>query len=164
MANIYGPELVTNGDFTGNATGWTLGTGWAYDTNNITATTAANDTNARQTGVSLVNGGTYEITYTISGYSAGGVQVRIFGTNMRGTATTRSANGTYTEEQTININTTVTTEVRVYAIGTTTATIDNVSVREIIARPGAIRRKFKRRVTRYYQDPLEYELDDPIGY
>ena len=29
----YGPELITNGSFTGSASGWTLGAGWAYGDN-----------------------------------------------------------------------------------------------------------------------------------
>lgn len=35
---VLGPELLTNGGFTGNADGWTLGTGWAYNDNNVTFT------------------------------------------------------------------------------------------------------------------------------
>jgi hypothetical protein len=35
---VYGPELITNGKFTGNADGWTLGEGWTYDDNNVTFT------------------------------------------------------------------------------------------------------------------------------
>jgi hypothetical protein len=35
---VLGAELITNGSFTGNATGWTLGTGWAYGSNNATFT------------------------------------------------------------------------------------------------------------------------------
>lgn len=35
---VLGPQLITNGGFTGNADGWTLGTGWAYDDNDVTFT------------------------------------------------------------------------------------------------------------------------------
>ena len=35
MSGVSDTELVTNGDFTGNATGWTLGAGWSYDDNNV---------------------------------------------------------------------------------------------------------------------------------
>jgi hypothetical protein len=35
---VLGPELITNGGFTGNADGWTLGTGWAYGDNDVTFT------------------------------------------------------------------------------------------------------------------------------
>ena len=36
--SIVGPELVTNGTFTGNANGWTLGAGWSYAGNKVTHT------------------------------------------------------------------------------------------------------------------------------
>ena len=36
-ANIGG-ELITNGTFTGSATGWTLGTGWAYSVDSVVCT------------------------------------------------------------------------------------------------------------------------------
>jgi hypothetical protein len=39
-ASSLGTEKVTNGTFTGGTTGWTLGTGWAYGTNNVIATVA----------------------------------------------------------------------------------------------------------------------------
>jgi len=34
-ASSLGSELVTNGAFTGSATGWTLGTGWNYNSNRV---------------------------------------------------------------------------------------------------------------------------------
>jgi hypothetical protein len=39
-----GLEKVTNGAFTGAATGWTLGTGWAYGTNNVAKVVGAANT------------------------------------------------------------------------------------------------------------------------
>lgn len=35
VLHATGTELVTNGSFSGSATGWTLGTGWAYGSNNV---------------------------------------------------------------------------------------------------------------------------------
>lgn len=35
---VLGPELITNGSFTGGTTGWTLGDGWTYGDNNVTFT------------------------------------------------------------------------------------------------------------------------------
>ena len=35
---VLGPQLITNGGFTGDADGWTLGAGWAYNSNNVTFT------------------------------------------------------------------------------------------------------------------------------
>lgn len=33
--SLSATELVTNGTFTGSATGWTLGTSWSYATNKV---------------------------------------------------------------------------------------------------------------------------------
>lgn len=35
---ILGPEMITNGAFVGDTTGWELGLGWAYGTNNVNFT------------------------------------------------------------------------------------------------------------------------------
>ena len=35
---VLGPQLITNGSFTGNADGWTLGSGWAYGSDKVTFT------------------------------------------------------------------------------------------------------------------------------
>lgn len=37
-----GTELVTNGSFTGNANGWSLGANWAYGSNNVVHTSGSN--------------------------------------------------------------------------------------------------------------------------
>lgn len=38
---VVGAEQITNGSFTGNATGWTLGAGWAYGSNMVSFTAGA---------------------------------------------------------------------------------------------------------------------------
>lgn len=40
--NVSASELVTNGSFTGSATGWTLGSGWSYGSNNAIAANTVN--------------------------------------------------------------------------------------------------------------------------
>lgn len=60
-----GEELITNGSFTGNADGWTLGDGWTYNSNNVLWTGLGNEliTNGTFTGSavgwSLGTGWTY---------------------------------------------------------------------------------------------------------
>lgn len=87
-----GPELVTNGTFDGNADGWTLGTNWAYGTNNACATSADAGETLSQT-IAITSGSFYYVTFTIENYSAGDIRAELGGT----TGTTRSADGTYTE-------------------------------------------------------------------
>jgi hypothetical protein len=95
--NTIGAEKLTNGTFTGNANGWTLATGWAYNTNLVRKN--ANGTGTlSQPLASMVTpveaGKRYTLVYTISSRTAGSVTPSCGGW----TGTTRSANGTYTED------------------------------------------------------------------
>lgn len=57
-----GPETVTNGSFNGSATGWTLGSEWAYSANSIVNTNTGAHTIASQP-INVVAGQTYIVTY-----------------------------------------------------------------------------------------------------
>lgn len=87
-----GTNFVLNGTFTGNATGWTLGAGWAYGTNSVDKGAGAG-VMSQTPAITPIAGLAYEITYTISGYSVGGVLTIGYG----GGTTTRTiaADGTY---------------------------------------------------------------------
>lgn len=87
------PDKVYNGTFTGAATGWTLGSGWAYRSNDIERTAGAGGQTASQT-LSLEPGRTFTVTYTISNRTAGGVTVSLAGVS----GTQRTADGTYSED------------------------------------------------------------------
>jgi len=71
----YGADVVTNGTFSGSASGWTLGTGWAYSGNGVTHS-AGTASNLSQSIGSLVLGTTYEITVSVHS-TAGSVRVWI---------------------------------------------------------------------------------------
>jgi len=71
----YGADVVTNGTFSGSASGWTLGTGWAYSGNSVTHS-AGTASNLSQAIGSLVLGTTYEITVSVHS-TAGSVRVWI---------------------------------------------------------------------------------------
>jgi len=82
------------GFFTGSATGWTLGAGWAYGTNNIVKT--AGTGTAGDTTWAATVGYIYELTFTVSGWSTGANRTltpSVGGVN--GTAI--SADGTYVQ-------------------------------------------------------------------
>lgn len=83
------PNVVTNGALTGNATGWTLGAGWAYGTNNAAATLA--NTAMEQT-IALLPGVSYSLVFTTT-RTAGSVQASVGGTN----GAVRSTANTFTE-------------------------------------------------------------------
>jgi len=123
-SSTLGSELVTNGSFTGGSTGWSLGSGWAYSSNVINATSTSSvcyqDIAAMQSNI------TYTITYQISNYSGGNIQWRFGGTGTVDGAT-RNANGTYTE----SFTNTSSGDKRLF-LGPSgfTGTIDNVSIKE----------------------------------
>ena len=93
---------VTNGSFTGSATGWTLGAGWTYGSNAVSHSSGT--ATLTQTSMTVVIGGVYTVIYTISGMSAGSVTVSIGGAS----GTSRTANGTYTEALTATTTGTLT--------------------------------------------------------
>lgn len=84
--------LVSNGTFTGNATGWTAAAGWAYDTNNVAHSSNGTGTLAEDAFAAVV-GHTYTVTYTISSLTVGTVTPSLGGV----TGTAVGADGTYTE-------------------------------------------------------------------
>jgi hypothetical protein len=85
--------VIQNGNFTGNADGWTLGAGWAYRSNDIERTAGAATPTASQLLTPVVQKCPYKVTYTVSNRSAGGVTVSLGGT----AGTQRTADGTYSE-------------------------------------------------------------------
>ena len=98
-------EILTNTGFTGSSTGWTLGTNITYGTNNIdfSSVTTHQKLNQAIAGSDFVVGDSYELSFTVSGYSGSG----IIGGNLvndtgKGfTIPNVSANGTYTTQHVI---------------------------------------------------------------
>jgi len=70
-----GSELVTNGEFTGNADGWTLETGWAYDTNKLTYTPGAYQDKKFYRDVTVELGKRYRFSMNVTGGTAGNVTI-----------------------------------------------------------------------------------------
>lgn len=63
-AATLGDELVTNGTFTGNADGWTLGQNWAYGSNNVVLTLdAATEGTLSQTIPGIESGALYLVSW-----------------------------------------------------------------------------------------------------
>ena len=86
---------LRNGLFVGNATGWTVGSNWAYAaTNKVVRTQAADVATLSQVGLDILNGVPYQLKYTMSSSSGAGSITPTLG-GVAGTA--RTADGTYTE-------------------------------------------------------------------
>jgi len=69
-------DLAFNGTFNGNANGWGLGTGWAYNTNKVTKT-AGTASNLSQNVEGILEGGkTYRVIFTVT-RTAGTLKFRV---------------------------------------------------------------------------------------
>lgn len=119
-------ELVTNGTFTGNSTGWTEGTGWAYGTNNEAGTAATGNLSQSLAAVAAKK---YAVTFTIT-VTGGSLRFTFGGV----TGTTRDATGTFYELATA----TSTASLVIDPVADFTGTIDDISVKsaEIVRAAG----------------------------
>lgn len=116
-----GSEKVTNGTFTGSATGWTVGSGWAYSSNTMTKN--ANGTGTLSQNISVVLGDEYYVSFVISSMTVSSVTVTLGGQTL-GTIT---ANGTYT----YRVAPTSTANLVFTPTNTSRFTIDTVSVKAL---------------------------------
>ena len=118
---VYGAEQITNGDFATDSD-WTKGSGWTISGGTANATSAGSGSPLSQ---SIAAGKKYRVTYDVVSLSQGAFQVDLSysGTALGQLATTT---GTYTDDIT-SIN----PAISIRAVGTTTGSIDNVSVQEI---------------------------------
>lgn len=118
VSSSLGSDRVSNGSFTGSASGWTLGSGWAYSSNSV-----SHSTNGTATLNQTLSTGTNErllISFTLSNFTAGSVSVNMGATTF---ASGLSQNGTYTYRvrATGNLNLSFTPS------NTARFTVDNVS-------------------------------------
>lgn len=65
---------VANDGFTGNANGWTLGTGWSYNSNNVIHTIG--NTAALSQAISITDGDSYRVGIIVGG-TAGYVKIKL---------------------------------------------------------------------------------------
>ena len=121
-----GPELVTNGDFSGGSAGWTAQSGWTISSGAASVNSSvAGSTYLRTSGYTAVVETYYRVTFTVTSYTSGTIYGAA-GTAI--SATGAAAVGTYS----YLILASGAGGVGVYASNTNTiATIDNISVREL---------------------------------
>ena len=122
--NLYGSELVTNGDFATDSN-WTKGTGWSIVNGKASRTSQSGSTACDQ-NISITANKTYKIVYDLT-ITSGSFFVRLAGTtNVSGTS--RTTSGTYTDYLTAA---TGNDKIRLVGEnGSFVGSIDNVSVVE----------------------------------
>jgi hypothetical protein len=126
--NVTGAELVTNGTFASDSN-WTKGSGWTIGSGVATASSAGHGSGLVQTGASFVGGVTYLVTFTVSNYTTGSLtlyapRTPTFYRPFLGAA---GANGTYAFTYTPTVSS---SDIRFEASGTTSLSIDNISIRK----------------------------------
>jgi hypothetical protein len=87
-----GSEMVVNGSFTGD-TDWTKGADWTLPGTVATCAPGAGTVLEPAAALTVVAGATYQVTYTMSGFTAGTCTVSIGGTS----GSARGSNATFTE-------------------------------------------------------------------
>jgi len=128
-AETLGSELVTNGAFTGNATGWTLGAGggtpdWFYDTDKVShAADSATGTLTPTTPLVAVVGTQYKLTWTMAHTSGTGVTASFGGVS----GTQRASGATFNEYFTATSTATLTFTPTANWVGS----VDTVILKEV---------------------------------
>ena len=126
MTQGYGPELVENGGFDTDS-GWTKGTGWTISGGVASFSgggLSGNNLIVYQDNNVITTGSTYEVTYTVSGRTAGTVAVFLRGSSP---AVYHSTNDTFTRYITAGSSS---RDIEILANDTFDGSIDNISVRE----------------------------------
>lgn len=124
--DVTGPELITNGTFTPDGTGWTGGAAWLFPSGSAVASSATGTLNQDITGL-LAIGKTYRVTYARLFNASGSVRVRLSGATQQD-GTDWAADGVKVEDFTIAE---AKTAFRFLPVGTYTGAITGVSIREV---------------------------------
>jgi len=157
--NELGTELITNGDFATNSN-WQLSTGWTISNGKLRADNASL-VNAFQAKV-YTSGKTYKVTYTISDFVNGQVRFQLGGGGSTVNGQVRGAgfggNGTYTEYIVATDNHTSARFRGLSSLGGFTASIDNVSVKEVISATNTPRIDYSTGVEAFLLEPQSTNL------
>ena len=125
----YGPELVTNGNFSDGSTGWALGTGWSIGTNELIATSMSNQFVTQS--FTFTSGKRYRASFSVSGTSSlpNNVSLRLpyDGAISNIAYVNQNSDGVYSHEFVSNGSSTL-----YLGYGSFTGSIDNVSVKEVL--------------------------------
>ena len=125
------PELTTNGRFESDIK-WTKGGGWTITGGKAVASGDSGNLSQPQTNFEFNR--TYRVTFTISDWTKGNLRVVLYSDGMHSIGTTRAANGTFTEDLTINqAGGSFTNTILLQTISSADEDfkVDNVSIREV---------------------------------
>jgi hypothetical protein len=123
----YGPELVTNGDFSQGSTGWTMSNGWAIESGTAKVVTPTGQADIQQS-IATIIGKTYELKFHVVSFrNSGAMAVQVSG-GMNFTIISSLGTSTFRFISTASSNN---IDFRVQPYGVGTSEIDTVSIREL---------------------------------
>lgn len=132
LQTVADTERVTNGSFTGNSTGWTLGTSWTYASNRVTRSSNAASSSLEQVLTGLTVGRVCYLTCATASFAGTGEKsISVVGA---GTTILAEAAGTATIDVSgltlsfVADATSMTLKFTSACTGGTTVTVDGVSV------------------------------------
>jgi len=120
---VEGSELITNGDFSGGNTGWNPGAGWSIGSGKASVDNASS-TPLTQSGLAVIIGKKYNVSFEVSDYVSGGFQFQFGGGQVVAAV---SANGVYNFSAISTVNTTV---LYLYGTGDCEFKVDNVTCKQ----------------------------------
>ena len=132
-APVLGSELITNGNFDGNASTWILDNGWTYNDNNVQYDDVSNVAPLRKVLV-LTEGVKYRLEFTVGGNTLFLYPSSNTGAQLFGIGGSNYNVGTHIVE---SVATHTTTEFRLYAYTDSAGvgTIDNISLKPYTTAP-----------------------------
>ena len=123
-----GDEDVLNGDFSNGSTGWILGEGWSIGEDKVVVTSTINQ--QLKQNLTTTIGKSYKVSLEILDITEGAIRIYL-----RDGGTAYFVGGTYTSSGVYDFYFTSTETLNTFAIypyGTTTASITNISVKEVL--------------------------------
>jgi len=127
-----GDELVTNGTFDTD-TDWNKGAGWSIGSG-VATSDGANGNQALNQIVNLVEGDTYQVSFEVTAYTAGLLQLELIATTTVA-AINVNATGVYTVTYVAEADTSMIVVFRSNASSPFAGGVDNVSVKVVVSTP-----------------------------
>ena len=121
--NVEGSELVTDGDFPTGSSAWNFGAGWSI-ANNKAVVDNASTTALTQSGLAVIIGKKYNVSFEISDYVSGGFQFQFGASQVLGSV---DDDGVYNFSAISTVNTTV---LYLYATGDCEFKVGNVTCKQ----------------------------------
>lgn len=122
----YGPELLTNGDFSDGSTGWTAHSGTPVFENDALTFDAGNS--RVDQSIPALAGRTYRVEMVVSSYTSGAFFLQFTGATPT-IGTVFNAAGTHVEELTLSVNGNA--SIRTQG-GSTDFVLDSISIKEVL--------------------------------